>query len=72
MILVATGGGTEEVEVNMEIAQQFAREKDLTLIECSPTDRGKVEETFCTLVEQIMDTWETTAYGGVGELVWGP
>lgn len=70
MILVATGGGSEEVEVNMEIAQQFAREKNLTLIECSPTDQGKVDETFRTLVEQIMDTWDTTAYGGVGELMY--
>ena len=61
MLLVATDLTAESASINLEIARQFATEKQLELVECCPEDQEKVDDVFLKLIEKIMATWE----GGV-------
>ena len=64
MVLVATDLTTEDSEVNLDIARQFAREKNLRLVECDVEEGASVEDTFEVIVAKIMDVWD----GGSGSV----
>ena len=55
--------------MNLEIARQFAREKQLPLIECNLDSGASVESAFTTLVDKIMMLPEGN--GDVGGIRWG-
>ena len=55
---MATDVNSHDAEVNKEIARQFAKEKQLQLVECDVDDTNQVEDTFVAIVEKIMDTWD--------------
>ena len=65
---MATDVNSHDAEVNKEIARQFAREKQLQLMECDIDDINQVEDTFTAIVETIMDTWDGGAM--IGECAW--
>ena len=58
MVLVATDTGIEDVEVKLEIARQFAKEKQIPLVECNVEDLTSVEQAFDVVVERIMNSWD--------------
>ena len=57
VVLVATDTGIEDVEIKLDIARQFAKEKQIPLMECNVEDLTSVEQTFATVVDRIMSTW---------------
>ena len=63
---MATDMASEDTEVNKEIARQFAREKQLPLLECDVEDMDQVEDTFIAIVEKIMEAWDGRAM--IGEI----
>lgn len=58
VVLVATDTGIEDVEVKLEIARQFAKEKQIPLVECNVEDLTSVEQAFDVVVERIMNSWD--------------
>ena len=58
VILVATGYDDESLQVRLDIAEQFAQEKNLKLVKCIVTDPASVESTFSAIIETIMSSWE--------------
>ncbi|XP_064395705.1 uncharacterized protein LOC135342776 [Halichondria panicea] len=58
VILVATGYDDESLQVRLDIAEQFAQEKNLKLVKCIVTDPASVESTFSVIIETIMSSWE--------------
>lgn len=64
VVLVATDPSADESEVNIDIARQFAREKQLQLVECDVDKLPHTERTFAAIVEKIMESWDgETAIG---------
>ena len=71
MVLVALDEGEEDTEVSKDISRQYAREKQLDLIELSLDDQEQVDRVFDTIVHKILDTWQghsegTRSHGEVG------
>ncbi len=62
--MVATDPQVEEASVNLEIARQFASEKNLEMVVCSLDDQDKVEDTFLQLIDTVMMSWEEGIGGG--------
>ncbi len=58
VILVATGLDEENSEERLDIAEQFAKERNLRLIKCVPTDPVSAESTFKAIIDTIMSSWE--------------
>ncbi|XP_064395706.1 ras-related protein Rab-18-like [Halichondria panicea] len=58
VILVATGYDDDSPQVRLDIAEQFAQEKNLKLVKCNVTDPASVESTFSAIIETIMSSWE--------------
>lgn len=44
--------------MNLEIARQFATEKQLEMVECDVEDVDKVDSTFLKLIDKVMKNWE--------------
>ena len=49
--------------MNLEIARQFASEKQLHLVECDADREGDVNKTFLALVDKVMGSWEDDVHG---------
>ena len=64
MILIATDVGSEETQVNLDIASQFSKEKGLPLLRCDIENADQVDLSFTSLVERIMDSWDDLAATG--------
>ena len=58
VVLVATDTSVEDVEVKLDIARQFAKEKQIPLVECNVEDLNHVEQAFAVVVERIMNSWD--------------
>ena len=65
-MLVAVSSGNEDTDFNVEVARQFAREKQLQLMTCEVDDKVKVQQLFQTLVERIMGSLESDNMAGEG------
>ena len=63
-MLVAVSSGNEDTDFNVEVARQFAREKQLQLMTCEVDDKVKVQQLFQTLVERIMGSLESDNMAG--------
>ena len=63
-MLVATDVTSEEAEVNMDIARHFAKEKNLTIMECDVENAQRAETIFLSLVAQIMSSWSGHGVAG--------
>ncbi len=58
VVLVATDLKAESASVNLEIARQFAAEKQLELVECDVDEEEQVDKTFLALISRVMRNWE--------------
>ncbi len=61
----------DDTEFNKDIARQYAREKQLKLVELRLDNQAKVEEAFMTVVQKIMDTWQAQSGAAVGKVIVG-
>ena len=65
VLLVATDTTAESAPVNLEIARQFAMEKQLEMMECDVEDVDKVDNTFLKLIDKVMKNWEEGINGEI-------
>lgn len=63
VILVATDTNSEESVSNLEIARQFAIEKQLELLVCDIDQQSQVDSTFLTLIRNVMTCWQDNVNG---------
>ena len=62
--MAVAGSGGEDSDFNVEVAKQFAREKNLQLMTCQADDSIKVQEVFHTIVAKIMNCLESDNMAG--------
>ena len=62
---MAIESSSEDVDFNLEMMRQFAREKQLQLVTCNATDSAKVQEAFQILIEKIMATLTPDGVGTI-------
>lgn len=67
VILVATDTKSEESALNLEIARQFAKEKQMELHLCDIEEQESVDSTFLALIQMIMSSWEENNVSGTYE-----
>ncbi len=50
--------------MNVEIAKQFAREKQLEFLTCDISDQVQVDSTFMSLIKKILGSWDDSVQTG--------
>ena len=60
----ATEDHEDDTDVSLDLARQFAKEKNLQLISCDVEDGDKVETAFTTLIDIIMSDILPPSLGG--------
>ena len=54
----------EDASMNLEVARQFAREKQLEFQTCNIEDQSQVDSTVLNLIKKIMGSWEGNGQSG--------
>jgi len=61
---VGTDVDSEDASMNLEVAKQFAKEKQLEFQTCDIEDQGQVDSTVLNLIRKIMGSWENNDQSG--------